>query len=117
MVALVGDLGAGKTFFMQHFAEKLGYQDVHSPTFSLMNEFTGGKHDLIHMDLYRVKAEAELLELGWDDLLEREGVFVAEWANLFPELFPSETIWLEIQHVSEEERLVLSSVPLTLPLS
>ena len=67
-----------------------------SPTFALLQEYRGGRLPVFHFDLYRLENESEVLRLGWDDYLEEGGVVVAEWADLFPHLFPEGTIWLEI---------------------
>jgi tRNA threonylcarbamoyladenosine biosynthesis protein TsaE len=103
-VALLGPLGAGKTQFVKGLAAGLGYfGDVTSPTFSLLHEYRGGREDLFHLDFYRIEAESELVDLGWDELLE-DGVVVAEWADKFPALLPPSTRWIRISHLKEGER-------------
>ncbi|MBK1832514.1 tRNA (adenosine(37)-N6)-threonylcarbamoyltransferase complex ATPase subunit type 1 TsaE [Roseibacillus ishigakijimensis] len=98
VVALVGGLGMGKTHWTKGVLSGLGSPEVvTSPTFSLLQEYSGGSLPVFHFDLYRLQHEAEVLNLGWDDYLEAGGVVVAEWADLFPDLFPPETIWLEIR--------------------
>lgn len=110
-VALCGPLGAGKTQFVKGLAAGLGFSgEVTSPTFSLLHEYRGGQEALFHLDFYRIEAEAELLDLGWDDLLE-EGVVVAEWANKFRNLLPRHTKWFEISSLGEEGRRVCSGLP------
>ncbi len=97
-VALCGPLGAGKTQFVKGIAEGLGYSgEVTSPTFSLLHEYRGGREALFHLDFYRIESEAELIALGWDELLE-EGVVVAEWADQFSALLPRSTRWFRISH-------------------
>ncbi len=89
VVALVGDLGAGKTHFVQAMAIGLGVPSeirVTSPTFTLVNIYQGGRLPLIHADLYRLERERELIELGLDEWIEREGVVAVEWADRFPAL-------------------------------
>ena len=98
ILAIVGDLGAGKTHFTKGVAAGLGYADCTSPTFTLVNESHGGDYDLYHFDFYRIKKEEELWSLGWDEYLEKGGVVIAEWADLFPEVFPAHTTWMKIQH-------------------
>ncbi len=100
VVALVGELGAGKTHFSKGFASGLGiHQDaVSSPTFTLLNEYTDGDIDLFHFDFYRLEEVSELDGLGWDEILDAGGIVLAEWANMFPEIFPSHTIWVELRH-------------------
>ncbi len=106
VIALVGDLGAGKTTLTQGIVEGLGYrEEITSPTFTLVQEYAGGRLEVFHFDFYRVEQEHELLELGWDDYLERGGLVIVEWPDLHPELLPKETFWLELSH-REGGRLV-----------
>ena len=102
VIALVGDLGAGKTTLTQGIMEGLGYeQEVTSPTFSLVQEYLGGRLEVFHFDFYRVEEEHELLDLGWDDYLERGGLVIVEWPSLHPGLLPKNTRWLELRHAGE----------------
>lgn len=109
VLALVGDLGAGKTHLVKGLARALGHEEGTSPTFSLVNEYVGTVNEqrvpVYHFDLYRMKREEEAWEIGWGEYLEREGVVVAEWADLFPELFPPETVWIKIEHDEEKRRV------------
>lgn len=99
VIALVGDLGAGKTTLTQGIVEGLGYeQEVTSPTFSLVQEYLGGRLEAFHFDFYRVEQEYELLDLGWDDYLDRGGVVIVEWPGLHPDLLPKHTLWLKLSH-------------------
>ena len=95
IIALVGGLGAGKTHWTKGFVAGIGSAaDVTSPTFGLLHEYSGGRLPVFHLDFYRLESAAELIALGWDELLEQGGVIVAEWADKFPELLPPETLWL-----------------------
>ncbi|MDB4265220.1 tRNA (adenosine(37)-N6)-threonylcarbamoyltransferase complex ATPase subunit type 1 TsaE [bacterium] len=106
VIALVGDLGAGKTTLTQGIMQGLGYRDeVTSPTFSLVQEYLGGRLDVFHFDFYRVEEEHELLDLGWDDYLDRPGLIIVEWPTLHPDLLPKNTRWLKLSH-QEEGRLL-----------
>lgn len=96
VLALIGDLGAGKTHLSKGICAGLGYSAVSSPTFSLVNELRGQEHEVFHFDFYRIKQQEELWSLGWDEYLERNGIIIAEWANLFPEVFPEQAIWVKI---------------------
>ena len=102
VVALTGELGAGKTHFSQGVAEALGVPagEVTSPTFTLVNQYAGKDLTLYHLDFYRLESESELDGIGWDDLCESGGVVLAEWANLFPEVFPPSTISVRLSHSS-----------------
>lgn len=109
VIALVGDLGAGKTTLTQGIVEGLGYeQEVTSPTFSLVQEYLGGRLEIFHFDFYRVEEEHELLDLGWDDYLDRQGVVIVEWPNLHSDLLPKHTRWLKLNHI-EDGRLAEST--------
>lgn len=95
VIALVGGLGAGKTHWTKGFVAGIGSTDgVTSPTFGLIHEYCGGGLPVFHLDFYRLDSAAELLALGWDELLDEGGVIIAEWADKFPELLPPETVWL-----------------------
>ena len=95
VVALVGDLGAGKTHFSKGVVSGLGANtDVTSPTFSLVNEYAGGRLPIFHFDFYRIDSPDELIRLGWDEYLDEAGIILVEWADKFPELLPESTIQL-----------------------
>lgn len=99
VIALVGNLGAGKTTLTQGVMRGLGYNgEVTSPTFSLVQEYKGKRLEVFHFDFYRVEHEHELIELGWDDFTERGGLVIVEWPELFPHLLPPETRWVELIH-------------------
>jgi tRNA threonylcarbamoyladenosine biosynthesis protein TsaE len=90
VVALDGELGAGKTHFVKGIAAGLGCDgDVTSPTFTLVHEYTGGRLPLFHFDFYRLDSEDETLRIGLDDYLGAGGVVVIEWAGKFPALLPA----------------------------
>ena len=106
VIALVGDLGAGKTTLTQGIVRGLGYErEVTSPTFSLVQEYQGGRLEVFHFDFYRVEDEHELLDLGWDDYLERGGLVIVEWPSRFPDLLPAGTTWIRLSH-RENGRLI-----------
>lgn len=97
VVALCGQLGAGKTHFSKGVVSGLGAEEsVTSPTFSLVNEYRTGRLPVFHFDFYRLEEASELVAIGWDDYLEEDGVVIVEWADKFPELLPEETIWLDL---------------------
>jgi tRNA threonylcarbamoyladenosine biosynthesis protein TsaE len=107
VVALVGDLGSGKTEFVKGLAAGLGSSaSVTSPTFTLIHEYLSGRVPLFHMDLYRLTAEPELDEIGFDDYLNRPGICAIEWANRFPQRIPEAAIWVTLTITETNERLI-----------
>lgn len=108
-LALTGDLGAGKTHFVQGLAEGLGVKGVvGSPTFTIMNLYEDGRLSLKHFDFYRLHSEDDLWNIGWEEYGEG-GVVVVEWADMFPSLIPEESIHINIALSGEEERLITIS--------
>lgn len=96
VVALNGDLGAGKTHFSKGLVAGLGAdEDVTSPTFPLVQEYLSGRIAIYHFDFYRLESTAELISMGWDDYLDEGGIILAEWADKFPEVLPDTTIRLD----------------------
>lgn len=82
IVAFTGDLGAGKTAFVRGMACGLGIEErVTSPTFTIVNEYEGGKKPLFHFDLYRLYDADELFDIGWEDYLARGGICAVEWSE------------------------------------
>ena len=109
VLALTGDLGAGKTHFTRGLAAGLGIPPevpISSPTFSIVQEYTGGRLPIYHFDFYRLESSYDLLDLGWDDYLESEAITVIEWANKFPELLPSHTSWWHLSHETDGSRTI-----------
>ena len=82
VIALTGELGAGKTQFVRGLARGLGIAaQVHSPTFTLVNEYGGGRLKLFHLDLYRLETREQILSAGVEEFLSPDGVAVIEWAE------------------------------------
>ena len=109
VLGLTGDLGAGKTAFVQGLASGLGVEDlteVVSPTYALVNEYAGPV-PLVHIDLYRLDEPTEIRALGIQEQLERQDAVAAvEWADHVPEVMPAETIWIRISGQGQEPRRI-----------
>lgn len=95
---LDGDLGTGKTVFTQGFACGLGIEEpVSSPTFTIVQEYEGGRLKLNHFDVYRIGSPEELEEIGYEEYFYGDGVCLVEWAQQIPELIPEEAVHIVIE--------------------
>jgi tRNA threonylcarbamoyladenosine biosynthesis protein TsaE len=104
IVALRGELGAGKTTLIQGIAKGLGIRDwVTSPTFTIINEFKGAVN-LYHVDLYRIDRMEEALEVEIEEYFEKGGVTVIEWAEKIKPLLPDKTIEINMDIISDNKR-------------
>jgi tRNA threonylcarbamoyladenosine biosynthesis protein TsaE len=111
VVALYGELGAGKTCFVQGLARGLGVTRLAtSPTFVLVNEYRG-RLSVHHVDAYRTGSLTELLDLGLLDLLGGDGVTVVEWADKLEPLLPERTVRVRIEGVGDEPRTITITDP------
>lgn len=111
VVALTGDLGAGKTVFTRGVASALGiHGEVTSPTFVLIHEYRGA-FPLYHMDLYRLENEREMLDIGVEDYFYSDGVCLVEWAEKLGDLFPRDAIRVAIRHVDSRSREITIERP------
>ena len=106
VVAMYGDLGAGKTAFVRGMAKGMGLDcRVSSPTFTIVNEYLG-KRELIHFDMYRLSDADELFDIGWEDYLDRGGVCAVEWSENVPEAFDGSEIRVSIEKCSDNARKI-----------
>ena len=97
-VALFGDLGVGKTAFVRGFASVVTPGSaVRSPTFSLVNEYRARPLSLFHFDMYRIESEDDLLSIGFDDYLMRDGFCLTEWSENILEFIPEESVRVTIE--------------------
>jgi len=104
VVAIYGQLGAGKTAFVRGLAKGLRIDAcVSSPTFTIVNEYDG-VIPLFHFDMYRLNGENELFDVGWDDYLDRGGICAVEWSEHTPGAFPPETITVRIETLGDDNR-------------
>lgn len=103
VLALTGDLGAGKTTLTKSIALGLEIDDIiTSPTFNIVKEYDTGRLPLYHFDVYRVGDVDEMYEIGCEEYFYGEGVCVVEWADLIEEIMPEDTKWINIEYGEKE---------------
>jgi tRNA threonylcarbamoyladenosine biosynthesis protein TsaE len=110
VIALSGDLGAGKTRLVKGFARGLGASGrVHSPTFTLVNEYGDGRLKLFHLDLYRLETPEQLGSVGLDEFLQPEGISIIEWAERVEHWEPGirDLIKVRLEIIGENERRII----------
>ena len=106
VVAMYGELGAGKTAFVRGMARGMGITErVSSPTFTIVNEYLGDR-TLIHFDMYRLGSADELFDIGWEDYLARGAVCAVEWSENVEEAFYGDEIILTIEKTSDTSRKI-----------
>lgn len=108
VVAFSGDLGAGKTAFVRGMARGLGISErVTSPTFTIVNEYEGGRLPLFHFDMYRLGSSDELFDIGWEDYLVRGGVCAVEWSENVSYAMEGDCIRVDIRRgAHDNQRLI-----------
>jgi tRNA threonylcarbamoyladenosine biosynthesis protein TsaE len=107
VLALVGDLGSGKTQFVKGLVRGLGCAQVAtSPTFPLLHEYHGGLFPIYHFDFYRIENLAALRAIGFDEIVFGNGVSVIEWADRFAEAVPSHARWIKFAIISPDQRQI-----------
>ena len=106
VVAMYGDLGAGKTAFVRGMARGMGLDcRVSSPTFTIVNEYLG-ERELIHFDMYRLSSADELFDIGWEDYLNRGAVCAVEWSENVQDAFFGDEVRVTIEKLSDTERKI-----------
>lgn len=111
VVGCVGDLGVGKTCFLQGLARGLGVtSEVTSPTFVLVNQYRG-RLPVYHLDAYRTESLTELVDIGVEEMLHGDGVTVVEWADRLRPLLPARTITVAITGLGDEPREIVIEAP------
>jgi len=102
-----GDMGAGKTTLIKSLCECLGVKEpATSPTFSIVNEYQGGSSKIYHFDFYRLKNQSEALDLGYEEYFYSGSYCFIEWPEKIPDLWPDHYIRVDIQVISDAERLL-----------
>jgi tRNA threonylcarbamoyladenosine biosynthesis protein TsaE len=115
VVACTGELGAGKTCFLQGLARGLGVTgSVTSPTFVLVNQYRG-RLPVYHLDAYRTGSLSELMDLGLEEMLHGDGVTVIEWADKLLPLLPARTIRVHLTGLGDEPREIELDEPVSEP--
>ena len=104
VVALLGNLGSGKTTFANGFAMGLNITEhVGSPTFKVISEYVGNPHNLYHIDSYRLEDENDFLKIGGEEFLnQKRGVTLIEWASLIKGILPKDTIFIYFKRLSKK---------------
>ena len=106
VIAYRGDLGAGKTAFTRGLARGLGVADpVTSPTYTIVNEYLGGRMPLFHFDMYRLHSADDLWDIGWEDYLERGGICAVEWSENVADAM-EDAITVTIEKLGEDSRRI-----------
>ena len=109
VIAFTGDLGAGKTAFTRGLARGLGVRErVTSPTFTIVNEYEGGRLPLFHFDMYRLGSADELFDIGWEDYLSRGGVCAVEWSENIADALEEDTIRVDIRRGAHDEQRIIT---------
>ena len=107
VAALYGELGCGKTAFVRGMAKGMGIDClVNSPTFTIVNEYEGGKMPLFHFDMYRLGSADELYDIGWEDYLSRGGVCAVEWSENVPGAFEGDEIIVRFEKTGDNDRSI-----------
>jgi len=113
IVALIGELGSGKTCLTQGMAKGLGVEEnvpVVSPTFTLINEYPG-KIPLIHLDVYRLSGPRDLEDMGYEEYFEGGGIIVIEWAEKIRDILPAKTLFVSMRYIDENTREMILEGP------
>ena len=107
VIALIGDLGTGKTTLTKYIAEGLGITEtITSPTFNIVKEYRSGRLPLFHFDVYRISDPDEMFEIGYEEYFYGDGVCVVEWADIIEDLLPEDAMVIRISRgAGEEERV------------
>ena len=109
VIAFTGDLGAGKTAFTRGLARGLGVGGrVTSPTFTIVNEYEGGRLPLFHFDMYRLGSSDELFDIGWEDYLDRGGVCAVEWSENIAGALEGDALRVDIRRGAQDTQRVIT---------
>ena len=102
-VALFGEMGVGKTAFTRGFCSVLGITNVHSPTYAVVNEYRSGRVPVFHFDMYRIESADDLISIGFEDYLKRDGFCISEWSENIEEELPAHAIRVILTRTDGED--------------
>jgi tRNA threonylcarbamoyladenosine biosynthesis protein TsaE len=107
VIALDGDLGAGKTYLTKGIAKGLDIDEhITSPSFTILNQYDSGRLNLYHFDVYRINDIEEMYEIGFDEFLYGDGVSVIEWGSIVKDILPFERINIFIKKTDDDTRII-----------
>ena len=111
VICLRGDLGCGKTVFTKGFAQAMGIkEEITSPTFNIIKEYTTGDMPLYHMDVYRLDGKVD--DLGIEEYFSKDGVTIIEWADMIEDYLPEERLDIKFKHsVEDEDKRIITITP------
>jgi tRNA threonylcarbamoyladenosine biosynthesis protein TsaE len=104
IIGFVGELGSGKTTIIKGIVKHFSNSDVYSPSFIIVNEYQG-KIPIFHFDLYRIKDFDELIDIGWEDYIDK-GIILIEWAEKIKKNLPKNIIWVKINIIEKKKRKI-----------
>ncbi len=111
IICLNGDLGAGKTTITKSIAKAMEIDDdITSPTFNIVNEYTDGKLLLYHFDVYRISSSEEMYEIGFEEYINSDGVCIIEWSNLIEDILPEERLELLLTYEGEGRKISMNPI-------
>ena len=107
VVALIGDLGTGKTALTRYIAEGLGVkEEISSPTFTIIKEYRSGRLPLYHFDVYRIGGSEEFYDIGGEELLDGSGVCIVEWADIVADALPEDSLAVRLDYGADENERI-----------
>lgn len=109
IIGLEGDLGTGKTTFLQGFAKELGIKEkILSPTFVILKKYIGATYVFYHIDCYRIENSKEILDLGFKEIIsEPKNIIAIEWADRIKKIMPKNTIWIKFDFINIKTRKIM----------
>lgn len=111
-IALRGEMGVGKTAFTRGFCRHLGIDAVHSPTYTVVNEYKGGAYPVLHFDMYRIERVEELYSIGFEDYLAKDAYLLCEWSENIEPYLPPYAIFVTLTRTEKDgEREILIEDP------